>query len=173
MTIRDLRAAAAACAAGLLLACSGGPSAAPTAPPAPFDAEQIRAASPAGRTYVQRSYTADGASSLTTIRFVEVDAERATVEFTTGDRVQRHVMTWTDLAGHGRQPPGATRREARCTVPAGAFDCIIYETETADGRLRSSFARSLPGMPVRVERAVGDAWAPVMVVESHRAGGAP
>lgn len=139
-----------------------------SAPPAPFHPHQIRDASPVGRTYVQRAWSPDGASSITTIRFAEVDETRATLEFTTGEKTQRHTLTWAELASHGTQPTGATRREAPCTVPAGTFACIIYEADSPDGRLRSSFARGLPGMPVRIERAVGGEWVPLMVIEDHR-----
>ncbi len=144
-----------------LLACA-------SAPPAPFDADQIRAASPAGRTYVQRTWAPDGASSVTTIRFVAVDEAGATLEFDAGGETRQHSMTWVELAGHGAQPAGAIRSEAACTVPAGTFECVIYEVDTAAGRTRSSFARALPGMPVRIERFIDGRWTPVMVIDAHR-----
>lgn len=167
-----------ACAmAAALAGCGAGPPPVATAPAPPFSADQIREASRAGRTYVQRISPPGGPVSTVTIRFAEVDARGATLEITAAPEggepgpAQQAQLTWAEFESHGVQPPDALRSEAPCEVPAGRFDCVIFVTETAAGRQRQSFARALPGMPVRIEREVDGRWVTVSVVERHTPGG--
>lgn len=143
------------------------------APPPPFTADQIRAASAVGRTYVQRSLPDGGTPTLTTFTFVAVDDDGATLEIEAGGETARHRLRWQDFAAHGRQPAGAERSERPCEVPAGTFECIIYVAETPAGRQRTTFAREIPGMPLLIERDGPDGWRPIARVERYLPGGAP
>lgn len=170
------RGALGALAALLLVGC-GAPAPAPTTPSAPFSAAEIRDASAPGRAYVQRLTPLDGPPSTVTIRFIEADARGATLEISAAPDggpagpAQRAQLSWADFESHGVQPPDAIRSEAPCAVPAGDFDCVIFVVESEAGRQRSSFARQLPGMPVRIEREIDGQWITVAVVERHTPGG--
>ncbi len=163
--------------AALLLVGCGAPAPTPTAPRAPFSAAEIRDASAPGRTYVQRLTPPDGPASTVTIRFAEVDARGATLEISAtpdggpAGPAQRAQLTWADFESHGVQPPAAIRSEGPCEVPAGRFDCVVFVVESEAGRQRSSFARQIPGMPVRIEREIDGRWITVAVVERHTPGG--
>lgn len=158
-------------AAALCLGCGSASPPVASAPAPPFTAEQIRDASRVGRTYVQRLTPPGGPESTVTIRFTEVDPQGATLEIAgASGPAQRAQLTWAEFESHGVQPADAVRSEAPCAVPAGRFTCVVFVTETAAGRQRQSFARELPGMPVRIEREIDGAWVTVSVVERHTPG---
>lgn len=161
-------------AALALAGCAGAPpSPAPEAATAPpFTAAEIREASAPGRTYVQRLTPVGEQPMTVTVRFAEVDAAGATLEIRTADipTPDRARLTWAEFERHGVPAPGAVRTEAPCAVPAGAFRCVVFTAEGEAGRIRSSFARALPGMPVRVEQEVDGRWVTTMVVERHLPG---
>ncbi|MEM9488627.1 MAG: hypothetical protein AAGC55_05755 [Myxococcota bacterium] len=135
--------------------------------PRPFNAEQIRAATPAGRSYRFRVENQDGSVRLLQMTFMRVDERGATLQQAMYDadgkpagQAQTSEVTWPELVGHANYPREATViSDARIETPAGAFDCMLYTvTEQVDGRTqvtRAYFARELPGAPVvmRIEVA--------------------
>jgi hypothetical protein len=115
----------------------------------PFSAQQIRAATRAGRRYVWRTTTPGGAETMT-LRFRAVDDSGATLESDDG-RAPRRV-TWDELEGHARFPADrTTRSEDTVEVPAGSFEAWVYETRDPPEVKRTWFARELPGAPVKQE----------------------
>lgn len=135
--------------------------------PTPFTADQIRDGCRSGRrsTFFTES-EADGRGFLVFL-FEGADAEGVTftVEFLDEKRQPKRVpqgmrTTWQELQSHASFPSGRTTvRDEIVDVPAGAFACLVYEvTESDTGEdvtTRYDFARSLPGMPVRVVKTRG------------------
>lgn len=131
--------------------------------PPPFTADQIRDATPVGRTYRFKLLASKDATVHVEMAFVEVTDEGCTVEerrFDAKDKPvgepKRREATWKELEGHARYPKeGTIIKETDVVTPAGTFDAIVYTmTEIKNGRTwvtRAAFAKDLPGMPVKLE----------------------
>jgi len=128
--------------------------------PPPFTADQIRAASPAGKTLHFR--VTDGAGERTTgLRFVECDAEGAVIETWVlsedGEETERRrspKVSWAELRDHARfDPTRAVRKRARLVISRRPFDGWLYTVLGDDGLVTHFyFAVDRPGPPVRMEQ---------------------
>jgi hypothetical protein len=128
--------------------------------PTPFTADEIREGCPEGRTIRLRVEPATGAAYERVNRFVDCDAEGATIEsWVVGDRGQQvgpaaNRQTWLELQRHAAFPvEGTTVSEEPLELPFGRFVCRVYARA---GGARFLFARDLPGMPVRYEIPDGE-----------------
>lgn len=125
--------------------------------PTPFTADQIRAASPAGRTSLFR-ISGGGQSLLLRFRFGEGDAEAVRLE--TVNLSERRTplappkvtrVSWRELQAHASYDENATTiEEATVEVPFGKFDCLLYTLKGARAVQKFYFAKELPGPPVRM-----------------------
>jgi hypothetical protein len=134
--------------------------AASTAPP-PFSAEQIRGATPNGRTYIFRMTEADGGVITRRVVFSDVSDETASIEAIMLDEYgeplgesDKNVVTWEDLVTHASYPRDHTViSDASVEVPAGTYAAKLYTvTERKEGKqqvTRAWFAKDLPGAPVK------------------------
>jgi hypothetical protein len=115
--------------------------------PAPFTAEQIQRATKNGRTYRFRVEVPDKAPTEYTVAFRNVDSGGAEV-FSEGDKGKR--MSWLAFQQHAEFPKDkVTTRADRIKIPAGKFDCLVYEVTGDRGEVRTYyFAKKLPGAPV-------------------------
>ena len=62
-------------------------------------------------------------------------------------------ITWAELEKHASFPKSQVKkREESITVPAGKFDCVVYEVKDPKSSETSTFffAKTLPGAPVMV-----------------------
>lgn len=116
--------------------------------PAPYTADQLRAATKPGRTYRYRVEAKGEPPSERTMTFASVDAGGADVAVT-GEPKRR--VTWEELRQHAEFPAALVRtREETLTVPAGTFDCIVYVVLGDHGEASTFFfAKDLPGAPVQ------------------------
>ena len=106
----------------------------------------------------------DGHESVSTTRFVDCDADGATLEV--GDESYR--LSWTDLQGHASFPSAATRiSEETITTPLGSNDCLLYEVEREGQTHRFWFAKDLPGMPIKRQTVAGDVVVSTATVTSN------
>jgi len=126
--------------------------------PTPYTAAEIRNACREGRTDTWRMVTQKGVF-LSVRRVVGVDATGARLQslLTTQDGVQSGStesmnLTWEEFQSHSSFPADSTRiRAERIRVPAGDYDCWVYEVAEKDSLTTYWFARMLAGPPVRVE----------------------
>jgi hypothetical protein len=129
--------------------------------PTPFSAEQIRAASGAGKTIRLLVEEPDGTSFERVNRFVDCDAEGATLEqwrVAPGGEVDGEVsrgrVSWRELQEHAAFPEATTTvRDEELELPFGRAACRRYEL-AGDGGAPAAvfwFALELPGMPARYE----------------------
>lgn len=120
----------------------GGPKLAP-----PFTAEEIRAATKAGRTL---KYRVEGGGKTTEriLTFTKVDDAGAEL-YTGGERPTKRVG-WITLQKHMEFPAGPTSTYEEVTkTPAGKFNCVVYTVKGEDGEIATyHFAKELPGPPV-------------------------
>ena len=130
-----------------------GPGLAPT----PFTADEIRASSPAGKL-ITSQVEGDDPTVRVTNRYLSCDDVGAEIERTEyaadGAVVEQDVgrSTWLDLQRHAAFPADRTRvDEVVLDGPLGSLDCLRYTIEVGPVVRRFWFARSRPGMPVRVE----------------------
>ena len=131
--------------------------------PTPFTAEQIRTRSTEGRVKHIRVESADEATYVRLVRFVDCDDDGATLERVrlTADgapdgAVERSRVTWFGLQSHASFPADRTAiEEERIDTPAGTYDCLRYTVDEDDGVGVFWFAKAAPGMPVRYTRWVG------------------
>jgi hypothetical protein len=138
-------------------AASAAPAPSAAIHPAPFTAEQLRAASRVGRTYVYR-VEADGKPTvLREMRFTRVDAERAEVATTVKDEAGKVLdakpprsAAWTELRSHGEFPADrVTTAEEEVKVPAGSWKVTVFTVRGEAGEIeRFYFAHDLAGPPV-------------------------
>jgi len=147
---------------------------------APFTAEQIRDATPVGRTY--RFALRQGEQEVqVTVRFTKVAPDQASMERTIVDASGKVLeqatedTSWQQIVGHAAYPADATEiTDATVEVPAGTFDAMLYTVSgEQDGKpvvSRMYFAKSLPGAPVKTEITVGDQVVFSMVLIEHVAG---
>lgn len=147
---------------------------------APYTAEQIRDATPAGRTYRFAMRQGDQEAQVT-VRFTKVTPDQATIERTVVDASGKTLeqaseeSTWQQIVGHAAYPADATEiTDATVEVPAGTFDAMLYTVSgEQDGKpviSRVYFAKSLPGAPVKTEITVGDQVVFSMILIEHVAG---
>ncbi len=128
--------------------------------PTPFTADEIRSGCPEGRTIRIRVTPSAGHPYVRVSRFEECDDEGAVLARWRIGRdgepdaaMERARVSWLDLQRHAAFPVGATRIDAAAIVlPFGEFDCLVYRVVRHGRESVFSFARALPGMPVRVER---------------------
>jgi len=124
--------------------------------PLPFTAEQIRAASPAGRVVRLRVEAAGKPTSIVVMTFVASDEHGAEVESTTLDEhgaplgaPARQRATWDELRNHAAFPAAATQIEdGVADTPAGRFPSKIYTVTRGDNVSRFYFAVDRAGPPV-------------------------
>ena len=121
--------------------------------PAPFTAEQIRAATKNGRTYKFRVEIPKKPSRQYEITFRNVDSGGAEVS-AGGDHVKR--LSWLSLQQDAEFPKDKVKtRHEQVKTPGGNFDCVVYRLEGEEGEVWTYFfAKKLPGAPVHfyVER---------------------
>jgi hypothetical protein len=125
--------------------------------PTPYTAAEIRAACPKGRVSTWRMVT-DKGTFFSVQRFVDVDARGARLQslLTREDGIQSGSTeassgTWEKLQSHASFPADSTRILAeRIRVPAGEYDCWVYEVAEEKTLTTYWFPRALPGPPVRV-----------------------
>jgi hypothetical protein len=119
--------------------------------PTPFTADEIRDATGVGKTIRLRVDLPDGTRTSRVNRFIDVDAEGATLERWSRDgrsdlTVSR--VTWRELQGHAAFDAATTTRSTEtAALPLGDLVCLRYDT--ADGTFW--FSPQHPGMPVRFE----------------------
>lgn len=168
-------------AALAVAACAASPSAPPPSPeapapagasaPLPYTAEQLRAASPVGRTMRYR-VAQGGKAAIVSFRFTAATAEAATIETTTSDEAgtalgapESATTPWAELAKHAAYPAATTTSEpAEIETPAGRVAATKYVVRQAhaDGRPSVTiayFTRDLAhaGPPVKLLLEVGGA----------------
>lgn len=157
-----------------------GPSEEDLLAPRPFTADEIREASPAGRTYRFKLDGEEAKGAHVEMEFVEADEDGCTMERRLYDakgeiigEAERKESTWEELMRLASYPKDATTiAKAKVVTPAGEFDGVVYTmTEIKNGRTlvtRASFATSLPGAPVKLEREKNGRLLEAMILESHR-----
>jgi hypothetical protein len=127
--------------------------------PTPFLADEIRAASRAGRM-VRQLVEVAGESQITRVQqWLDVDDEGATRAISTldidGNTIdeRRAHSTWLELQRHASMPVATTTiDEVTIDSPMGPLDCLRYTSIDGDTVETFWFARSIPGMPVYTER---------------------
>lgn len=153
-------------AAAAPIAASASASAAPTAAPPhgtapfPYTVDQIRGASKKGRRIELRMETAGKPTVHRVLEFTASDEQGGEITATVLDEGGKKIdgpkasrSTWAELQKHAEFPrAAATITEAKITVPAGTFDCLVYrvtEGAGADAAITTyHFAKSLPGPPI-------------------------
>jgi hypothetical protein len=115
--------------------------------PAPFTAEQIRAATKTGRTYRYKVEMPNKPAKEYAITFRSVDDGGAEIH-TGGDKVKR--MSWAALQQQSEFPKEKTEtHDEKLKTPAGKFECIVYVVTMDEGEVWTFyFAKKLPGAPV-------------------------
>lgn len=115
--------------------------------PPPFSAEEIREATKTGRTYRFKVEAGDKPPKERVITFTKVDETGAEI-FAGGEQPKR--IGWSTMQKHAEFPKDRVKtREEVIKIPAGKFDCMVYEVEGDDGDVSTYyFARNLPGAPV-------------------------
>lgn len=128
------------------------PDPAPSAPagpvhPAPFTAEQIRAATREGRTYRYKVEVPNHPATERVVTFAKVDDGGAEV-FAGGPGPKR--FAWKTLQQQTEFPKDrVTTREEQYKGPAGKYDCVVYLVRGDDGETTTYyFAKKLPGAPI-------------------------
>ena len=139
---------------------------APPAPgpfaPTPYTAEEIRAASPRGRT-VRHRVTLGRKTTVTTMEFGEVTETGCQLTSRIFDASGKSLLekpsegsySWEDLRRHARFARSETTiTDAAVEVPAGRFECKLYTVERKEAGKslvsRYWFARTLAGPPVKM-----------------------
>ena len=154
----------------------------PIAASRPFTAEQVRAASPAGRWMRFRVTQAAGLGETVEYHFVDADADTATVvEVTTADGAleparERHRRTWDELTPNPGADAASTQiARAHVQTPAGAFDCDEYVVHRMIGGTdlvtTLDFADAMPGPPIRTREVAGGATQTTMELVAFGVGG--
>lgn len=95
---------------------------------------------------------------MRTNRFVDCDADGATIERKRLDAdgqptgpVDATRSTWAELQGHASFPADKTTIVAdTLKLPSGVLDCLRYTVTDGSNVDTFWFARSAPGMPVKV-----------------------
>ena len=115
--------------------------------PAPFSWEEIRAATKAGRTYRFRVEMPGKPARERVLTFTKVDDDGCEIFGGTGEPKRRG---WVALQKDEEFPKDRVKAyEESIKIPAGKFDCMVYEVRGKDGEVSTYyFAKSLPGAPV-------------------------
>lgn len=128
-----------------------GPGLAPT----PFTADEIRAASQAGRT-IELLVEGDGEEPYRRYnRYLACDDEGATLERgRPGGEIETRRVTWAELQSHAAFPAAMTTIEPETIdIPLGRLDCLRYTVRDGDDVTVFWFATKYPGMPVRIRES--------------------
>ncbi len=144
--------------------------------PTPFTAAEIRDASPPGLAVTVVREAEGQPPTVSVTRFVDGDEEGSTRErqVLTADgepagEPARARATWLDLQAHASFPSATTARtEEAIDTPMGRLACLRYDVVEGDSRQTFWFARTLPGMPVRVERWRDGRLDELVVMTEHR-----
>jgi hypothetical protein len=158
MKISRLVAVFAVCSTLLALAACGQKMA-----PAPYTAEQIRAANPPGTVY---RYKVEGPGRPAQIRVMQFtngsSPEKAEVRNEVYDEAGKGTSPpsidradWDELRKHGEFPQAALAgvEPGTIEVPAGKFEVTVYTVQAPDGAtMRFYFAKNFAGPPVLVTR---------------------
>jgi hypothetical protein len=113
--------------------------------PTPFTADEIRRASPAGRTVTARTEAAGEPDRVDVTVFVETDEQGALLE----SNGQRHRVTWRELQNHASFPAEVTTiHEDVVDGPLGRMECLGYRVVADDTVSTFWFDKDRPGMPV-------------------------
>jgi hypothetical protein len=123
--------------------------------PLPYTADQIRAASPAGRVIPLR-VEVPGKISVQVFTFVTVDETGADIESSERDErgnpigeAKRAHATWDELRHHAAFPRATTTIEdGVADTPAGRFASKVYIVTSGDAVSHFYFAVDRPGPPV-------------------------
>jgi len=143
--------------------------------PTPYTADEIRAASPEGRTSLFR-ITGGGRTLLVRFRFGESDAETCRMETLQLDADKQPLAKpssvnarWRDLQAHASFDKSSVKiGEESVEVPFGKFACLLYTVTGPKGVQRFYFAKELPGPPVKMEVEVGGQVLQTMELLEHR-----
>lgn len=127
--------------------------------PTPFSADQIRDASEIGRQVRVRDEVPGQSPTFRQITVVAADATEGTREFVaideTGEAIGPPTLrasTWLELQEHASQPADRTVVTVDgIDLSWGTERCWLYVVRDGADETRFWFARSMPGMPVRVE----------------------
>lgn len=137
--------------------------------PTPFTAEEIRAATPRGRTLTVHQEAGGPGAGVTSIRitYAEVSEDGAVqVRATDGPQSPAPLeVTWLQLQGHASFPTATTARE-RVVLDhtLGRLDCWRYTATDGDEVDTFWFDVARPGMPVLVESRRGGELVSTMTV---------
>lgn len=119
--------------------------------PTPFTADEIRDATGGGKTIEILVEHADGTASARFNRFVQTDAEGATLErwdAASPDAVSSNRVTWAELQRHAAFDAATTSLSTETlSSPLGELTCLRYDTEGGV----FWFSTAHPGMPVQYE----------------------
>jgi len=124
---------------------------------APYTPEQIRDATPVGRTYRYRIVREGKPARVDEMRFTRVDAQGADITSTSREEPgaasepKTKTVTWAELRAHGEFPRAAvTVTDEATDTPAGHFSCMVFTLKNPDkGEVsRFFFAHEIPGAPV-------------------------
>lgn len=126
--------------------------------PTPFTAEEIRDGSPAGRVTTTLSFDRGEQPYLQINRFLTVDeegadcvGERHSTDGTRLGEVEPYRATWAQFQAHASFPADVTTvTDETITVGLGPHQCWCYTVRGADGVSEFWFAKTMPGMPVKV-----------------------
>jgi hypothetical protein len=142
--------------------------------PTPFTAAEIRAGCPAGRTIRLLVEIEGQAPFLSVNRYVEADAEGATVERTrftpAGEPLGEPVRgreTWLELQGHASFLSDRTEvAPERIETPLGELECLRYAVTEGTTVETFWFALTKPGMPLKyTTREAGQVKSVVTVID--------
>jgi hypothetical protein len=130
--------------------------------PTPFSADEIRVGCPPGRTIRVRVFELGQPPYVGVTKFVSGDAAGAEQESwretPNGERLTEPRLvrsTWLELQGHASMPRATTTiDEETVDLPAGRYDCLRYTRREGDEETSFWFARSAPGMPLKLEERV-------------------
>lgn len=160
----------------LPLACATAPADAPPASqpsaeeavemPTPFTADQIQAATPAGKRIVFKTWSAADGDGQVSLRFIAVDDDGADFERieydaegnTKGDGVSARE-TWVALRDHAKFPAAHTqRRRDSLEIAMGKFETIHYQVADPEKGTVTHywFSPKHPGPPLKVLVTAGE-----------------
>jgi hypothetical protein len=152
--------------------------------PAPYTADQIRAANPPGTVY---RYKVEGPGRPAQIRVMQFtnggSPEKAEVRNEVYDEAGQATSPpsidradWDELRKHGEFPQSALTSVEPGTidVPAGKFDVTIYTVKAPDGAtMRFYFAKNFAGPPVLFYREQSGVRAMTSTLIERKGGGSP
>lgn len=130
--------------------------------PTPFSADEIRDGCPPGRTCRTLVEPADGPPQVRVSRFGEHTADGVLYErwVESVDGVMEgepavSPVPWAALQRHAGFPAAVSTVAAeRISTPLGDLDCLRFDVRDGADVTTFWFARSLPGMPVKVVEVV-------------------